>query len=359
MSTQQAAGLPTASEAGGELGLPGLVDLALGYQRAQVLLTANSLDLFRLLAEGPRTAPEVAAALGAELRGVEALLDACVSLRILHHGPTGYENSRTARLFLLPTQETSLGPVLRFWQRHGYPAWGRLASSITGRATLPDETISGDVFERIQDEDEHLRLFCDGLASLAHWPARRVAALVDLSRRRHLLDLGGGSGVFSATIALRFPRLRITLFDLPPVSALARERFGRIDSEGRLQAVSGDFFRDSLPAGCDAVLVSHVLHDWPPDACVQLLRKIHDALPEEGELIVHDFMPPARGMSCEASLFELTLVLDTPRGRVYTSPEIRRWLEETGFGGIRHEAVAGGTSLLIGVKSAGSVRRAG
>jgi len=352
MSTQHASDLPTTSEAGDELGLPGLVDLALGYQRAQVLLTANTLDLFRLLAEGPRTAREIAAALGAELRGIEPLLDACVSLRILHRGPEGYENSRTARLFLLPGQETSFSPVLRLWQRHGYTAWGRLASALTGRASPADETLSGDVFERIRADEEHLRLFCDGLASLAHWPARRVAALVDFSRRRHLLDLGGGPGVFAATIAKHFPRLRITLFDLPPVSALARERFSRIDSEGRLEAVSGDFFRDPLPEGCDAVLISHVLHDWSPEACVQLLRKVHGALPEEGELVIHDFMPSARGLSCEASLFELTLVLDTPRGRVYTLPEIRRWLEEIGFGGIRHEAVTGGTSLLIGVKGA-------
>jgi SAM-dependent methyltransferase len=359
VSTQQAADLRTASEAGSELGLPGLIDLALGYQRAQVLLTANSLDLFHLLADGPRTAAEVAAALGAELRGVEALLDACVSLRILHHGPAGYENSRTARLFLLPAPETSLGPVLRFWEHHGYPAWGRLASTLTGRASLADAPPSADVFERIRGDEEQLRLFCDGLASLAHWPARRVAALVDLSRRRHLLDLGGGSGVFAAAIALRFPRLRITLFDLPPVSALARARFSRVDSSGRLETVAGDFFRDPLPEGCDAVLVSHVLHDWAPEECVQLLRKVHRALPEGGELIVHDFIPPARGASCEASLFDLTLVLDTRRGRVHTLPETRRWLEEIGFSGIRNEAVAGGTSLLIGSKGIPSTHAAG
>jgi ubiquinone/menaquinone biosynthesis C-methylase UbiE len=331
-----------------------LVDLALGYQRAQVLLTANILGLFRLLGEGPRTAREIADVLGAELRGIEPLLDACVALRILRRGPEGYENSRTARLFLLPELETSFSPVLRLWQRHGYTAWGRLASTIAGRASLADETISGDVFEHIQGDEEHLRLFCDGLASLAHWPARRVAALVDFSRRRHLLDLGGGSGVFAATIANHFPRLRITLFDLAPVSAMARERFSRVDSGGRLEVVSGDFFRDPLPEGCDAVLVSHVLHDWSPEGCVQLLRKIHGILPEGGELVIHDFMPPARGMSCEASLFDLTLVLDTPGGRVYTLPEIRRWLDETGFREIRHEAVAGGTSLLIGVKVAQS-----
>jgi SAM-dependent methyltransferase len=123
-----------------------------------------------------------------------------------------------------------------------------------------------------------------------------------------------------------------------------------MDVGDRFQTIAGDFFRDPLPDGCDAVLLSHVLHDWSAEECVGLLRKVQDVLPEGGEIIVHDFMPDSRGVSPEASLFELTLVLDTPQGRVYTLPEIREWLEEAGFQGLRHRAVAGGTSLVTAVK---------
>ena len=84
---------------GDELGLNGIVELASGYQRAQVLFTANALDIFRILSDGPKKAKEVSRVLGCETRGVAALLDACVALKILHVSQDGYRNSRTARLF--------------------------------------------------------------------------------------------------------------------------------------------------------------------------------------------------------------------------------------------------------------------
>ena len=52
-----------------ELGLPGIVEFAFGYQRAQALFAANELDIFRMLSSGPRTAEQVASTLGAETCG--------------------------------------------------------------------------------------------------------------------------------------------------------------------------------------------------------------------------------------------------------------------------------------------------
>jgi SAM-dependent methyltransferase len=282
---------------------------------------------------------------------VEALLDACVALRILRRHPQGYENTRTSKVFLQPGREASFAPVLQLWKRLGYETWGRLGARLKeGHPGPGDDSGRRDVFERIEENEEQLRLFCDGLGGLAYWPAQKLAAIVDFSQRTHLLDLGGGSGVFGAVIGRRYPHLRVTLFDRPLVCPLAAERFRRMDAGDRFHTIAGDFFRDPLPDGCDAVLLSHVLHDWSAEECVGLLRKVHDVLPEGGEIIVHDFMPDSRGVSPEASLFELTLVLDTPQGRVYTLPEIRELLEEVGFQGLRHRAVVGGTSLVTAVK---------
>jgi SAM-dependent methyltransferase len=336
---------------GPELGLPGLLDLALGFQRAQVLFTAAELDVFGLLAGGAKTAAEVAAELDVDPRGVEALLDACVALRILRRGPGGYENSGTSRVFLLRGGGASFTAALRLWNRLGYGAWGQLATVLKdARPTSTEGAGPRDLFEQMEGNPEQLRLFSDGLGSLAYWPAQKLATLVDFSSRRHLLDLGGGSGAYAATIADRCPHLRVTLFDRPRVCALALERFRHLEREGRFRVVPGDFFQDPLPEGCDAVLLSHVLHDWSPEECARLLRKVHAMLPEGGEIVVHDFMPAERGVAPEASLFALTLVLDTPRGRVYTLSEIREWLEGAGFQRIQHQAVAGGTSVMTGRK---------
>ena len=334
-----------------ELGLPGLMELASGYQRAQVLFVASELGLFRALATGLRSVAEVAEAMKAPTRGVEALLDACVAMNLVRRSADGYENSRTAGLFLSGTEMT-FGSALRFWQRFSYDIWGRLAEAIRqGRPQSANGTRGQDLFDWLVTDDARLRLFFDGLASLAYWPARKLATLVDLSRRTHLLDVGGGDGAVSEVLATRYPHLRVTLFDREAVCSLARERFDRLGAGDRLVTVPGDFHRDRLPSGPDCVLLSNVLHDWSPEECRALLAKVHAVLPREGEVIVHDFLPPERGRSREACLFELALVLDTERGKVYTADEVRAWLETAGFHQIREAPVTPATGLLVGVKA--------
>lgn len=338
-------------QAGAELGLAGIVQLATGYQRAQVLFAANALGLFSLLAKGPKTATEVAAQLGSDTRGVTALLRACVELGLLRDVEgSRYQNSRTAALFLVPGRESSYSPVLSFWQRFSYGIWGRLEQAVQENAPqTATDSRPDDLFDHLTADPKELQLFFDGLAGLAYWPATRIAEAYDFASRQHLLDLGGGSGAFGALIAARNPHLQVTLFDLEPVCALARERFRQAGLEDRARAVAGDFHKDRLPADCDCVLVANVLHDWSPEECLGILRRVHQALPPGGEVLVHETMPDAPA-AAEAALFSLALLLDTKRGRAYRSDEIRSWLEDCGFTGVAHFPIVGATGLLVARK---------
>jgi len=336
---------------GDELGLKGVVELASGYQRAQVLFVANALNIFRILSDGSKSAEEVARELGCEKRGVAALLDACVALKLLSFSGKGYQNSRTAKMFLVPGRETSFSPVLRFWQQFSYGTWGRLEQAV--RDNLP-QTASGpkpkDLFEQLLEDAGQSRVFFDGLAGLAYWPARKIAEIVDFPQRVHLLDVGGGSGAFSEAIAKRHPHLRVTLFDLEPVCTLARERLAKSDLNGRFEAVPGDFYRDPLPGGADCVLLANVLHDWSSEECCELLKKVHTSLAPAGEVVIYEVMPAEGSPLPEVPLFSLALLLDTRRGRVYSSDEIQSWLEGVGFHDIQRLPVVGGTSLVTAIK---------
>lgn len=334
-----------------ELGLRGIFELACGYQRAQVLFAANELGVFRILSSGQQTAEQVAGTLGTEVRGIEALLEACVALSILRRSDKGYENSRTARMFLAPEREASFCSVLKFWQRFSYGPWGRLTEAV--RSNQP-QTASGpkpkDLFDQLLEDDEQTHVFFDGLAGLAYWPAQKLVDMLDFPQRHHVLDVGGGAGAFSAMIAKSHPHLRVTLFDLEQVCDLARERFAKADSNGRLQVMPGDFHNDPLPSGVDCVLLSNVLHDWSAAECVAILKKVYQALEPGGEVVIYDFMPARGEQSVEANLFALTLLLDTNRGRVFPFEEVQGWLEECGFRETRQEPVVGGTSVVVALK---------
>jgi SAM-dependent methyltransferase len=334
-----------------EPGLRGIVEIATGYQRAQVLLAASDLGLFDLLARGPCSVPDVARGLQADHRGVECLLRACGALGLVRESPEGWRNSRTAALFLVPGREGSFGPVLRFWRLWSYGPWGRISEAVrSGTPQTASGPKSADLFEDLLADREQSGVFFDGLAGLAYWPARRLAELVDLKSRRRLVDVGGGAGAIAEALALRFPELRVTLFDLPAVCELARERFARSPAAARLTTVAGDFHRDSLPA-CDSLFLGNVLHDWSEAEDVALLRKAHAALEPGGTLIVYDFLPARGDLAIEPALFALSLLLDTERGTVYTADRVRGWLEQTGFAAVGLEAVQAGLSVMTAKKT--------
>lgn len=339
----------SAKRASKELGLNGIFELALGYQRAQVLFATNGLGVFAALSKGGKTAPALAAELGLETEALVPLLDASVAMNVLRRSGDEYANTRTAGLFLVPGRDASFHKVLEFWKKFTYGTWGRLEESIRTYATRGSEGRGSDLFDRLLADPGQFRIFFDGLAGLAFWPAKKISEQFDFSGCTHLLDIGGGAGAFSTAIAQSHPHLKVTLFDLEAVCALARERFEAAGLGDRARAVAGDFFNDPLPQA-DCALVANVLHDWSPEECRRLVGKIHDTLPPGGQIIIYEVMKPAGSSPIEVDLFALALHMDTQRGRVYDVEAMRPWLEEAGFKNIQSQPVTGGTGMVTAAR---------
>jgi SAM-dependent methyltransferase len=105
----------------------------------------------------------------------------------------------------------------------------------------------------------------------------------DLSAARRLLDLGGGHGFYSIAFAQKYPRLEVTLFDLPHVAAYAGNFVREYGLEQRIITRGGDFLADDIGRGFDAVLCANVLHSNKRDL---LLAKIRQAINPGGQLII-------------------------------------------------------------------------
>ena len=61
----------------------GILGKARAFWEARVLLTAAELDVFSLLADGPKTVVQISESLSSDPRGTEMLLNALVSLEVL------------------------------------------------------------------------------------------------------------------------------------------------------------------------------------------------------------------------------------------------------------------------------------
>jgi hypothetical protein len=163
-------------------------------------------------------------------------------------------------------------------------AYTRLAQTVrTGRPGF--ELAEGKpLFASLSENAERGAVFDAAMQSLTPLFAHAFAAAYDFSKTQHVVDVGGGTGMLLATLLERFPHLRGTVFELPPVAA-------RVRTAARLDAASGDIFAD-LPPSADAYIFSHVFHDWGDDACVNMLGNVRRAMPASARVLVYEIVAP-------------------------------------------------------------------
>jgi 16S rRNA G1207 methylase RsmC len=111
------------------------------------------------------------------------------------------------------------------------------------------------------------------------------AAAIDCTRFRHVVDVGGGEGAFLSELLKRNTHMTGTILDLPRAVAAARRMACREHLDGRMDAVAGNFFHQ-VPSGADAYILASILHDWPDEAAVRILRACRAAMPSNGSLLL-------------------------------------------------------------------------
>ena len=314
-----------------------LMQLSIGFWSFKTLAAANELDLFaRLSGTDGRTVDELAEMLGVDRRPAEMLLTACASIGLLERRDGRYVNSELAEEFLVPGKAHHFGGWVQMLDRRLYPAWGRLTDAVrTNRPTSwnPDEQ------EHLFDSEDPalLAYFWEAMHSLSTLTARELGVHIDLSDSTALLDIGGGSGAYDIELCRRYPNLRATVFDLPPVCEIAARKLEAAGYSDRVAVAPGDFLADNeLPAGHDVVLLSMIMHDWSPEQDLAILRKCFAALPSGGRIVISELLvddektgPPA------ATLMSLNMLVETVGGRNYTAAEYEQWLHATGFVDVR------------------------
>jgi predicted O-methyltransferase YrrM len=177
-----------------------------------------------------------------------------------------------------------------------------------------------------------MQSFIWGMHALARDLAPQVAARLNLSGVRHLLDLGGGPGTYAITFCQAHPELKATVFDLPGPVQIAQENIARHGLSHRLGTLEGNFLKDGIGSGYDFIWISHILHSHDEAQCRLILNKAIDALNPGGTLAVQDFFLNDDGISPPgAAMFSVHMLAVTPRGRSYTHREVADWLVEAGL----------------------------
>ncbi|AQR62897.1 methyltransferase [Brevundimonas sp. LM2] len=168
--------------------------------------------------------------------------------------------------------------------------------------------------------------------------AAQVLDAYDVSRHRRLLDVGGGQGTFLRAVAARGPRLDLSLFDLPPVAARARDAF---TAEGlTVAATGGSFFADPLPRGADLVSLIRILHDHDDGPALDILRAVRAAMAPGATLLIGEPFAAERGAERVGDAYFGLYLLAMGSGRPRPTREVIALCRTAGFSTARRVSTA-------------------
>jgi len=199
------------------------------------------------------------------------------------------------------------------------------------------------------EQEASARRLTLSLAGRAKNVAPHLAAKVPLEGTRHLLDVGGGTGIYSIALLQKHQQLTATILDGPEVLKVTAEMAAAYGVADRLTSLAGDMFKDAFPT-CDAILISNVLHDWDVPQCRELIRRCAAALPAGGKLLIHDaFLADTLDGPLPVALYSAALFTLT-EGRAYSPAEYRAWLTECGLTSAKVIPTLIHCGVLIGTK---------
>ena len=326
-----------------------LQHLATGFHVARALYVAAKLGVADLLADGPKSGTELAAATGTHAASLERVLRllACVGL---------FSQDDARRFALTPVSmplrsdaAQSLRDVIVFQLGdEAYRAWGELMHGVRTGATGFDRAFGAGVWAYRSRDLRYGALFDRAMASVAGAHIDAVLAAYPFSEFRRVVDLGGGVGTFLVALLSANPGMQGVLFDLPHVAEAAEKQIAHAGLAQRCKVQSGDLFA-GVPEGADAYILSRVIHDWDDDHAGLILANCRRAMPQCGKILLLERVLPEAAARSEATrsllVSDLTMMVMNG-GRERTDDQYRRLLAASGLRLMRIVPTETGISVL-------------
>jgi hypothetical protein len=333
----------------------GIMEIATGYWRSKVLLSAVGLGLFTKLADAPLSRAEIERALGLQPRPAADFLDGLVAMGLLARQGDGegarYANTPESAHFLDRRSPAYLGGILELWEARNFRFWADLTEALrTGQAQNETRHSGRPFFETLYEDPARLEAFMDAMTGASSANFAILAQKFPFARYRTLTDVGGANGLLCRLVAKAHPHLACTTFDLPAVTAIAAKAIAADRLESRITAVAGDFFADPLPRA-DVVTMGMILHDWSLERKKALVRKAYEALPADGALVaIEALIDDARRENAFGLMMSLNMLLEFGDAFDFSAAEFRSWCADAGFRRFEVIPLAGPSSAAVAYK---------
>lgn len=326
-----------------------LMQIMFGMIPTLAIGVAAKFGIADLLKDGPKTATELASLASVHPRSLYRLLRATASVGVFSEDADG-------RFSLTPLAEPlrsdvpdSIRAFAIFYSADWHMrVWAELDYSVQHGAPAFDRINGQEFFPYLEENPAHAQVFNNAMTSNSAAACAAVLGGYDFSGINKLVDVGGGHGLLLASIMEQYPQMSGVLYDAQSVIDGATGLAANPALSGRCDAVGGDFFK-SVPAGGDAYLMKHIIHDWDDEHALKILRNCHASLTANGKVLVVEMVIPEANVPSIGKFLDLEMLLFL-RSFERTETEYRTLFERAGFTLTRIIPTASPYSVIEGVR---------
>ena len=162
-------------------------------------------------------------------------------------------------------------------------------------------------------------------------PAISIAKSGIFNKFHHIVDVGGGSGIFLAALFQHSPDKKLTLMELPQVCESSKNILQKYIPLSAVNFHGSNFFESSWPQDTDAFFLSNILHDWSYEKGLTILKNSLSALKKEGAIFICECLLDEKKVSPKHTvIFDLMMYMNH-RSHQYTKRNLYAALEKVGF----------------------------
>ncbi|HKV47071.1 MAG TPA: methyltransferase dimerization domain-containing protein [Candidatus Acidoferrales bacterium] len=298
-----------------------------GSRASSILASATRHGIFAALESHPAATEEIAKKTAISIRGAQAVLDGLTGLGLLTLSEGKYRNTPEASAFLVKGKPSYLGAMAEVFLED-FPTWQKLPEAV--KTGMPSASNTSDVAD-----NPFWHTLVPAIAALSFPVAQIAAERLGIPKAGAVswLDVGGGSGVWSAVWLGANKQAQGTQLDWPNVNKIGRQFVSGFGVAERFHTIDGDFHTtDFGSAKYDFAIYAHIAHQESPQVNTEMFRKFRKALKPGGTLVVNDFvLNDDRTGHPFAMLFASQMLVATKEGCTYRQSDYRDWLGHAGF----------------------------
>ncbi len=291
-----------------------------GFQVSQALHVAATLGIADLLADGPRTSDDLAAATETHPRALYRVLRALASASVFHEeAERRFSLTELGECLRSDAPESLAGWAAFIGRPYYWQAWGDLLHSVRTGENAFRHIHGTDPWSYRARHAEESAIFDRAMTGVSRQNTQSAVVAYDFGQFRRIMDVGGGQGALLAAILAKHPHVSGVLFDQPHVVSRAERTLQAAGVIDRCEIVGGDFFV-AVPEGGDAYLLRAVLHDWEDAEAAAILRTCRRAMGPDARLLVLEWVLAGPNEGRAAKFSDLNMLV-SPGGQERTREE--------------------------------------